>query len=547
MGSHMLKNEPLRLFFRLYHMESLKSWSLLHEYIILLILFTTVSKGSACDAPSSPECFRRTAEAPDYRCEWSMKNTTESNVKFDLYIDEVRVRNIARTWFEINEKPFKRLKNRSVKIWVEAHIGNSRCASTNTSVVLSHTVKYEAPKHISMSWLKNNLSLSWTASEKHPAAAEILLRRDAHRTDSWGKITTNTTSDTSMHHVLVENLLKDTAYQVKIRHRSTKALNPLWSDWSPVVTVPAELEQIPEVTMNITLSNGTRKVVLTWKKMPHAEMYSLNETQSSNGCNSPLREPQDFIAFSETHNSTNLSWKAIPSTDQRGFLTHYSLCSVKVSSQDERKECHNISASVMKYRLGNLTQETTYRVSLVGVTRVGEGPEATVTINTLPEKPVNVLWKLCLLFLFVILTTMCTCILKRIKDNIFPAVPTPVIPDFIPYQPESQGFMERKEEVDELTLLQLHPEVKSVPEDAEESAVLAGEWEEDTDEDEDNERWDSRMLGGSSDECLSPGSTEEALRSSREGEMTDVEQLDNEIAMLIYKKGLVFDVKTDSL
>ena len=103
----------------------------------------------------------------------------------------------------------------------------------------------------------------------------------------------------------------------------------------------------------------------------------------------------------------------------------------------------------MKYRLGNLTQETTYRVSLVGVTRVGEGPEATVTINTLPEKPVNgiktalyfcifsyiqvtvavfthvggntififspklVLWKLCLLFLFVILTTMCTCILKR--------------------------------------------------------------------------------------------------------------------------------------
>ena len=40
-------------------------------------------------------------------------------------------------------------------------------------------------------------------------------------------------------HVLVENLLKDTAYQVQIRHRSTKALNPLWSDWSPVVIVPA--------------------------------------------------------------------------------------------------------------------------------------------------------------------------------------------------------------------------------------------------------------------------------------------------------------------
>lgn len=37
----------------------------------------------------------------------------------------------------------------------------------------------------------------------------------------------------------VENLLKHTAYEVQIRHRSIWVLNPLWSDWSPVVTVPA--------------------------------------------------------------------------------------------------------------------------------------------------------------------------------------------------------------------------------------------------------------------------------------------------------------------
>ncbi|KAK1897217.1 Leukemia inhibitory factor receptor [Dissostichus eleginoides] len=655
-------------------METMKHWSLLHECIVVCLLFTTVGKGSACEAPSSPECFRRTAEAPVYRCEWSMNKTTESDVTFDLYmyIDHRKKHAGIKETYKIITKDELGIVEEEYDIWVEAHIGNSSCASTNRSVVLSHTVKYEAPKHISMSWLKNNLSLSWTASEKHPAAAEIRLRRDAHRTDSWGKITKNTTSDTSMYHVLVVNLLKDTVYQVQIRHRSTKALNPLWSDWSPVVIVPAELEQKPEVTMNITLSNGTRKVALTWKKMPHAATYSLNDTQSSNGCtctknrdrinttettyttfvsysavnisvigrnaagsspqailqvpavpaaglkicdntsdvrkrlekktcvelyelqdgdsrpenvthltsknmkdyvrylyfkhkcvgrklqtvtmciyyrkeDAPLREPKDFIAFSETHTSINLSWKAIPSADQRGFLTHYSLCSVKDSSQDERKECHKISASVMKYRLGNLMQGTQYNVSLVGVTRVGEGPEATVTVNTLPEKPVNVLWSLCLLILFFLLTTSCTCILKRIKEKIFPAVPTPVIQDFIPFQPESQDFLERKEEVDELTLLQLHPEGKSVPEDAEESAVLAGEWEEDTDEDEDNERWDSRMSGGSSDEGLSPGSTGEALRSSREGEITDVVQLDNEIAMLIYKKGLVFDVKRDSL
>lgn len=98
----------------------------------------------------------------------------------------------------------------------------------------------------------------------------------------------------------------------------------------------------------------------------------------------------------------------------------------------------------------------------------------------------------------------------------------------------------------ELTLQQLPPEAKSVPEDVEETAVLGEEWDDGTDEDLENERSDSRMSGGTSDECLSPGSTDQALRSSREGKMTDLKQVENEIAMLIYRNGLVFDVKSDS-
>lgn len=39
--------------------------------------------------------------------------------------------------------------------------------------------------------------------------------------------------------LIVVNLLKYTAYQVQIRHRSNQAHNPLWSDWSPLVIVPA--------------------------------------------------------------------------------------------------------------------------------------------------------------------------------------------------------------------------------------------------------------------------------------------------------------------
>lgn len=51
--------------------------------------------------------------------------------------------------------------------------------------------------------------------------------------------------------------------------------------------------------------------------------------------------------------------------------------------------CHNISASLKSYNLKDLTPGTKYNITLVGVTRIGEGPKARVTINTLPEKPVN--------------------------------------------------------------------------------------------------------------------------------------------------------------
>ncbi|XP_070816930.1 leukemia inhibitory factor receptor [Chaetodon trifascialis] len=646
-----------------------------------LTLLLQVMKPEArltCEAPSSPQCFRRRADESVYLCEWSM-NTTESDVMFDLYFNKTKFGSIKKTWSLFNEEQL--IRYRPVDIWVEAHAGNSSCTSTRRSVVLGQTVKYEAPQNISMSWLKNNLTLSWKAAEKHPASAEVRLRRHERPTESWNR-TRHTANETFMYQVIVENLLKDTAYQVQIRHRSNQVLNPLWSDWSPVVIVPAELEQNPHVTMTETLVNRTRKVTLTWKPMPHAAavtevMYSLRDTQSSLGCpcqsrthhvkshkhttyvsysavnisviainaagpsppaiipvpaqpaadleictttlldgklnkmtclelyelqdedlrpknvitltarkkkaereqirktvkdyvrylyfehrcdgrkpqtvkmclfyqkeGVPRRAPQDFSSFSETHNSVHLSWKAIPPADQQGFLSHYSLCSVKISSQDEPKECRNISASLVKHLLGNLNPGTKYNISLAGVTRVGEGPKATVPIHTPPETHVNVLWSFSLLLLFFFITTSCTCILKRIKNKIFPPVPTPVIPDFTCNG--SQKMLERKEEVHELTLHQLHPEGKHVPKDAEETTILRGEWHDGTDEDVENERGDSRMSGGTSDESLSPGSTEQALRSSREGEVTDLEQVDNEIAMLIYRNGLVFDVKTDS-
>ncbi|KAI3368646.1 hypothetical protein L3Q82_025652, partial [Scortum barcoo] len=639
---------------------------------------SSVFPRSACEAPSSPQCFRRTSDESMYICEWSI-NTTESNVTFELYVGGKNFKSEKNTC-ELKEEDI--IKRRPVDISVEALVGNATCRSTIRSVVLMNTDKV--------------------------------------------------------------NLLKNSSHQVQIRHKSTQATNPLWSDWS-LVTVPAELEEKPEVTVKSSVVNGTRRVVLKWKykrhlsttsnsqtpnstmaktkelskdtrnkivdlhqagktesaaigkqlgvkkstvgaiirkwktykttdnlprsgaprkisprgvkmitrtPMPHAaavKMYRLKDSQSSHRCpclkreakitgnkyttyvsysavnisviainaagSSPPaiihsylhillqifkvgqveiqnnvrylyfehrcadgkpqtvkmclfyqkegvpQEPQNFSAFAETESSVHLSWEEIPIADQRGFFTHYRLCSMRINPQDESEKCYNVSASTTKYLLKNLTPGAKYNITLAGVTGAGGGLRARVTINTLPEKPVNVWWSLALLLVFFLFPTLCTFMLKRIKTKIFPPVPKPVIKVFTSYPAEAQyhhevdissftcnpllqqEMLEGKEEVHDLTLHQIHPEGKPVPEDSQETKTLCGgEWDEGTDEDKENER----ESGASDDECLSPSSTDQPSKSSREGETTDLAQVDNEIAMLIYRNGLVFDVKTDS-
>ncbi|KAK2835363.1 hypothetical protein Q5P01_015847 [Channa striata] len=638
----------------------------------------TVPAGSACEALSSPQCFRKTATNTVYVCEWSM-NMTQSNATFDIYFNENKFGGYKENRCEITEEQL--IKYRTVDIWVKAHIRNFSCASPTTSVVLEHTIKYEEPSLISMAWIKNNLSLMWTPAENHPALAEIWFRRDGHPTEPWEKRLTNSTYKASKQYVIVRDLLKHSAFRVQIRQRSIKALNPLWSNWAEVI-VPAELEHEPEVTMRITHLNGTRMVTLNWKPVPPGAAvtgvtYMLNNT-SPQGCTCmkekhpletkkhtismylsysavnisifarntasisppaviqvpfklsahlkicdnklletlnkttchewyqfqdgdsrptnvmtlstrkrkkqknqitkkmkdyvrylyfehrcfqrkpntvkmciyyqkqgvPHKEPGDLIAFGETETSVELSWKAIPLMEQQGYLTHYSLCSIKINSPDEPKDCCNISAHWVKYHLENLTPGSKYNISLAGVTQVGEGPKATVTINTLPEKPLNVWLSFSLLFGFFFISTMCTVVLNRIKNRILPPVPMPVIPDFNPHQLENQEMLEEKEEVHDLMLLHPQPELKPVTEDAEESSFLPLEWDNSADEDMENERGDSKMSEGTSHSADSPDSPDQTLRNS--GDITDLEQVDNEITMLIYRNGLVFDVKTDS-
>uniref|UniRef100_A0A3Q1FVZ9 Fibronectin type-III domain-containing protein n=1 Tax=Acanthochromis polyacanthus TaxID=80966 RepID=A0A3Q1FVZ9_9TELE len=414
----------------------------------------------------SPQCFRQHADQTVYICEWSL-NTNESDGNSTKIVEEQLIR------------------TRPVVIWVEAHVGDSSCTSLRRSVTLEDTVKYETPQNISVSWLKKNLSLSWQAAEKYPARAEVWFRPYARPTESWKQVRLNVTAS----FIVVENL-NYSAYEIQIRQQSSKAKNPLWSNWSPVVIAP---------------------LVSAPQKMPHAAAvsgvtYILSDTLSSQGCpceekrkkhhmnkhtiyvpysavnisviarnaagssppavvqiptepvadlksrlqkyfllvpdfyatiikevkevttadqsrlsvsvadikdyirylyfehrckggnpqtvkmclfyqreGAPAKEPQGLLVFNEAHSSVNLSWKTIPYKEQRGFLTHYRLCRVKISSQDEPEVCSNISASTVKYRLENLTPGAKYNVSLAGVTRKGEGPKATITITTSPQ------------------------------------------------------------------------------------------------------------------------------------------------------------------
>lgn len=89
--------------------------------------------------------------------------------------------------------------------------------------------------------------------------------------------------------------------------------------------------------------------------------------------------------------------------------------------------------------------------------------------------------------------------------------------------------------MDELTLLQLLQEGTSL---TEKTPVFTEKWSDGSDME--NEGSDSE---GSSDECESSNSTSQALRKSG---VTDIEKMDVELAMLIYRNGLVFDVKGES-
>ncbi|KAM6922075.1 uncharacterized protein il12rb1 [Xenentodon cancila] len=481
--------------------------------LTMFMFFKAISKGSACEAPSTPVCFRRNEDESVYTCEWSF-NTAESNVTFDLYFGS-----------DINpQRPKTHCGADGLQLRLFLQPALHAAAVTGVTYSINDTQSYSGcpcKKGKKRDTSSNTINVSYSAVN-----ISVVARNAAGQSPK--AIVQLPVAPMEDLKICDKTLLDD-----KIKKRTCLEWYELWD---------ADLK--PEKVMILTGKKQKKKRKEIKQSMRDYIRYLYFEHRCDGGkpqtiktClfykkeGVPKKEPEDFIAFGETHHSAYLSWKAISYEHQQGFLTHYKLCKEKIDSKDEPRECFNISASLTKQHLENLTPGAKYNISLAGVTHAGEGLLTTVIIQTLPEKPANVWWSFGLLVVFFLFSTMCTVVFKRIKKKLFLPVPTPVIPDFTPCEPECEENWEREEEVHELTLHQLLPDGKSVPP---ETTTLKRDCDVKTERNVEGDRSDTE---GSSDESVCCDSTDQ---------LTELKQLDTELAMLIYRNGLVFDVKTES-
>uniref|UniRef100_A0A8C6TKI9 Fibronectin type-III domain-containing protein n=1 Tax=Neogobius melanostomus TaxID=47308 RepID=A0A8C6TKI9_9GOBI len=263
------------------------------------------------------------------------------------------------------------------------------------------------------------------------------------------------------------------------------------------------------------------------KPLKKKEMCLYYEKQGK-----PVSFPPDFVTSAESPTSATLSWGPIPTVEQQGFITHYSLC----IATERQPDCRNISKSLKSYTIEKLTPGTKYNISLKGVTVAGEGPPARITINTQPERPYSVWLSFGLLIGFFILSIMCTFVFTRIKHKVLPPVPIPVIPEFLAYRAEVQDLLERKEEEYVVTRVQLHPERRPSDNSTKSRHLSETPDKGSLDLEEEEEIGDQ----SSNTQC------EESDRSPKDSTEEPTDLVQNEIALLIYRNGLVFDVNMDS-
>ncbi|XP_014071574.2 interleukin-6 receptor subunit beta isoform X2 [Salmo salar] len=275
-----------------------------------LVLAMVIAQGATSKCPSSPLCYKKTESATIYTCEWetseSMKNATYELFYSRSNSTESRSLGSSRKSY-ICVQDNTVLNKALVDIWVVAYMGNWRCQSLNTTVTLSERVKYEAPQSMSMARSSNNLTLSWdNKNGNKDAVIEVKFRRLEETSGTW-----TFKKEVKQAMVTLENLQNESVYELQVRQMSKHVKHPLWSDWTPILDVPTEIPNPPEVNWTVEdFNNGTRLLKLTWGTPPYPVSMQVNYNLSLHiwPC---LLKRKNFTSVTTTEISVYVTYSAV--------------------------------------------------------------------------------------------------------------------------------------------------------------------------------------------------------------------------------------------
>ncbi|XP_024276906.1 interleukin-6 receptor subunit beta isoform X1 [Oncorhynchus tshawytscha] len=274
-----------------------------------LLLAMVIAQGATIKCPSSHLCYKKTESATIYTCEWetseSMKNAT-----YELFYSRSNSA-ASRTSLGSSRKSYICVQDNTVlnkvlvDIWVVAYMGNESCQSPNTTVTLSERVKYEAPQRMSMARSSSNLTLSW--DNKKDAVIEVKFRRLEETSWTWKTFK----KEVKQAMVTLENLQNESVYQLQVRQMSKHVKHPLWSDWTPILDVPTEIPNPPEVNWTVEdFNNGTRLLKLTWGTPSYPVSMQVNYNLSLHiwPC---LLKRKNFTIVTTTEFSVYVTYSAV--------------------------------------------------------------------------------------------------------------------------------------------------------------------------------------------------------------------------------------------
>ncbi|KAI1891845.1 hypothetical protein AGOR_G00147930 [Albula goreensis] len=140
----------------------------------------------------------------------------------------------------------------------------------------------------------------------------------------------------------------------------------------------------------------------------------------------PKQGPSNVTIVDVTHNSVLVSWEPIPRSHLQGFLKHYV---IYITGQNYSK-VDRVPESQTNYAIENVTPGSLYIVNVAGETVKGVGANTTgqILLNPKPSRPAVPEWIIIVSIIVILaLTIFCSFIIQRLKTELLPEIPKPVI------------------------------------------------------------------------------------------------------------------------